>query len=280
MPYPQYPSDEEQSRRAFGSESDLARANEELKKFHDNVRVCRRDCARTGFYAMEFFAHEAQQLLQRARELESDWSEPVKQTLTDSLRQAEAEAERTAVWLIEFGLKDFLKQTKDRVAHLKRHPDQLSVWDARAILDGSDVLDQAWDDEFKAKCANQLRATRKEALAIADELENTAHLNNIEVSRQRRISSILIIQRIREQMEMAIEFFNRKGKLTPYLQQRIREAQERAARFRSEKKLAEAQIAEAAGRSQPSERLKREAAAMLIQDWASFFPGETPPSIV
>ena len=82
----------------------------------------------------------------------------------------------------------------------------------------------------------------------------------------------------REEMIEATEFLAQKGKLTPELQQRIQQGRERAARFRAEKKLADARVAEAAGRSQTSVRLKKEATALLAQDWEAFFPGETPPS--
>lgn len=256
---------------------DLVRAKEDLKTFRADLRERRQSCEDIGICAMEYLVREAQQILRRTRELGAEWPQTTRQSLADTLRQARTEAEKVAVWLIEFGLKDFLKRTTDRVAYLKKHPEQLSPWDAAAIRDGCDDLDNDWDEELKAKCADRLRDTRQKALEIAGELETTAHLNNIEADLHRRITSVLIIQRIREQMEKAIEFLNMKGVLTPQLQQRIRQGQERAARFRADKKLSDARVAEAGGRTKSAEMLKREAVAVLAMDWESFFPGETPP---
>ena len=127
---------------------------------------------------------------------------------------------------------------------------------------------------------DRLLATRQEALAIAHELETAAHLKNIDAALHERIGNVLSAECIREEMEEAAEFFRQTGNLMPELQQQIRQGKERGARYRASKKLSEAQVAEAAGRSRATERLKKEAAAMLAQDWKSFFPSEAPPPIV
>ncbi len=74
------------------------------------------------------------------------------------------------------------------------------------------------------------------------------------------------VHRIRKEMKEAAEFFAHKGILTPELQRHLRQGRERAVRYRADKKTADAQVAEAAGRSRAAERLRREAAAMLTQD--------------
>jgi hypothetical protein len=260
------------------SSPDLARAKEELKTFRKDLREHRKASC-IGFYDMEYLVREAHLVLQRAKDLGAEWPQALKETLAEQLGAAETEAEELAVQLMQRGLDDFLKHTKDRVAYLKRHPEHMSPSDARAIRDESETLDKDWDEEIKAKCADRLGAVRREALEIADELETAAHLNNIKAALHRRISNVLSIQRIREEMMEATAFLQQKGNLTPELQQRIRQGQERAARFRADKKLADARVAEAAGRSQTNERLRKEAAAVLAQDWEAFFPNETPPQI-
>lgn len=248
------------------SPSDLGHAQADLKSFRDDLRENGQTHNCIGFYAMEYLAREAQQVLQRAMELGVEWSESARQSLAGQLRQAQAEAEELAVRLIQVGLKDFLKLAKDQAVHLKKHPDLLSPWGARTIRDGSENLDREWDEKIKAKCADMLSDARREALTIADELETAAHLNNIETALHKRISNIMSVQRVREELSEATEFLGQKGSLTPELQQRIRQGQERAARFRAGKKLSDARVAEAAGRNRPAERLKKEASALLAQD--------------
>ena len=223
---------------------------------------------------------EARQVFQRAGELGAEWSDTTRQSFADQLRQAKVEAEKLVVRIIQVGLDDFLKRAKDQSANLKRHPDQLSPSDARAIREESEDLDREWDEEIKALCAEPLRVARQEALAIANELETAAHLKNINAALHERIGNVLSAECIREEMEEAAEYFRQTGNLTTELQQQIRQGKERGARYRASKKLSAAQVAEAAGRSRATERLRKESGALLAQDWASFFPGETPPPIV
>jgi hypothetical protein len=253
---------------------------EDLKAFRDYLRESHQDWARFDFCGMEYMVREARQVLQRVGELGADWSDTTRQLFADQLRQAKVEADKLVVRIIQVGLDDFLNRAKDQLADLKKHPDRLSPSDARAIREESENLDREWDEEIDVLCADQLRATRQEALAIANELETAAHLNNIEAALHGRIANVLSAECIQEEMEEAADFFRQARNLTPELQQQIRQGQERGARYRASKKLSQAQVAEAAGRSRVTERLKKEASALLAQDWALFFPGETPPPIV
>ena len=65
--------------------------------------------------------------------------------------------------------------------------------------------------------------------------------------------------------------------LTDEYAQRVRAAKERGARFRWGKKIADAEVAEAAGFMGKATSLRREAVALLVQDWAMVFDGEKPP---
>lgn len=56
----------------------------------------------------------------------------------------------------------------------------------------------------------------------------------------------------------------------------VRAIKERGARYRYNKKMGDAEIAEAAGTVVKAENLRKEAKAMLAQDWAKMFSGEAP----
>lgn len=53
---------------------------------------------------------------------------------------------------------------------------------------------------------------------------------------------------------------------------------ERAARYRSQKKLDEAEVAAAGGNMRKADKLRKEASVLLTQDWAQAFPGEYAPT--
>jgi len=77
---------------------------------------------------------------------------------------------------------------------------------------------------------------------------------------------------------LASQILRSKGKLTPELEKKIRAGKERAALFRTIKKLKEAEVI--ANENKPKhEKLIKEADVLLKQDWAEFFPGETPPDL-
>ncbi len=63
----------------------------------------------------------------------------------------------------------------------------------------------------RAKCAGGLGQARREALALADELETAAHLKNIGVALHKRIGNILSVHRIREEMKEAADSPRNKG---------------------------------------------------------------------
>ncbi len=263
---------------AAGPAPDAGAEKAELEAFRDELRA-NRDFEPFDLWAMEGLVREAQQLRRKSEALGSGWSEAARGSLADGLQQAKNEAQELAVRIIERGLDVFLQRARERREYLRRHPEQLSPWDAKEIRDEGAELDRAWDETTQAQCSGRLQAIRREALAVADAIEEAAHLKNLEAALHRRICNVTSVHRILAEMQAAADFFGQQRTLTAELRQRIRQGQERAARHRAVKKLSEARVAEAAGRSRLSERLRREATALLAQDWEDFFPGETPPSV-
>ena len=77
-------------------------------------------------------------------------------------------------------------------------------------------------------------------------------------------------------LEQAVGGYTQHHSLTDDMKQTIRTAKERGARFRWNKKIADAGVAEKAGYAGKAAGLRREAEALLVQDWAMVFPGEEP----
>jgi hypothetical protein len=88
------------------------------------------------------------------------------------------------------------------------------------------------------------------------------------------IASTAGLPRHHRAVDHTVSELEKRGRLTPELQQRARAAQERLARFRSQKKLDEAEVAEAGGNAKKAATLRAEASFVRSQDWARAFPGE------
>lgn len=81
-----------------------------------------------------------------------------------------------------------------------------------------------------------------------------------------------------DRIKYALDRFSKHHEVTPEIITKVRQAKERGARFRSQRKLASAKVAEDAGFSVRAAGLRREASAILSQDWEIIFPGEVAPT--
>jgi len=126
--------------------------------------------------------------------------------------------------------------------------------------------------------AEQIAAARTAANTVADELEAAGCYGALLKARDRVIHGASTISAIIADVERATSELERRGKLTPELQQLARQAKERAARHRWQKKRDQADVAEAGGNAKKAAKLLAEAGAMLAQDWPRAFPGEAPPA--
>jgi predicted nucleic acid-binding Zn-ribbon protein len=152
------------------------------------------------------------------------------------------------------------------------------LWAGQRLRDSARNLGSYWPTKKKRALSEELKKVKERALAIADQAEMAALSNMInECLRAAFTSSVSVASTVKKLTEVQVELQRRK-KLTPELKQQIREGKERAARHRARKKLNDAQIAQAGGSLIKYEKYKREAEAILKQDWATIFPKEQLPS--
>ena len=78
-------------------------------------------------------------------------------------------------------------------------------------------------------------------------------------------------------IDYAVSELENRGRLTSELQQRARAARGRLTRFSAQRKLDDAEAAEAGGNTKKAAKLRAEAGAVLAQDWPRAFPGEKVP---
>jgi hypothetical protein len=113
---------------------------------------------------------------------------------------------------------------------------------------------------------------------IADELEAAGFYGLLLKARDRAIHGPSRVAAIIAEANRATKELERRDKLTPELQQLVRQVKERAARYRWQKKMDEADVAEAGGNAKKAAKLRAEAGAMLAQDWPRAFPAEPIPT--
>jgi hypothetical protein len=152
------------------------------------------------------------------------------------------------------------------------------LWEGQRLRDSARNLGSYWPGKKKRALSDEIKKVKERALAIADQAEMAALSNMInECLRAAFTSSVSVASTVKKLTEAQVELQRRK-KLTPELKQQIREGKERAARHRARKKLNDAQIAKAGGSLIKYEKYRREAEAILKQDWGTIFPKDQPPS--
>jgi predicted nucleic acid-binding protein len=152
------------------------------------------------------------------------------------------------------------------------------LWAGQRLRDSVRNLGSYWPSKKKRALSEEIKKVKERALAIADQAEMAALSNMIhECLMAAFTSSVSVASTVKKLTEVQVELLRRK-KLTPELKQQIREGKERAARHRARKKLNDALIAKAGGSLIKYEKYKREAEAILKQDWATIFPKDQPPS--
>jgi hypothetical protein len=144
------------------------------------------------------------------------------------------------------------------------HPERIAPWDGLHLRQSAGI----YTDDAGA---------RREALAVADELEIGYAGVQIERALAEPITSTASLPKHHRAIGFALMELEKRGRLTPALRQRARAARERLARYRAQKKLDDAAVAEAGGNAKKAAKLRAEAAVVLSQDWSKAFPGEPPP---
>jgi hypothetical protein len=118
---------------------------------------------------------------------------------------------------------------------------------------------------------------RQQTLTMADEIDVAYAGAQLERALTEPIGSTASLPKHFRAIDHAVAELEKRGRLTPELGQRARAAKERLARFRAQKKLDEAEVADAGGNAKKATKLRAEAGAVLAQDWPRAFPGEKAP---
>ncbi len=113
---------------------------------------------------------------------------------------------------------------------------------------------------------------------IATALEAGYHRSNIQRALTEPLATTASLPKQLRLVDHAVRALERLGRFTPAVAQRAREARERLARFRAQKKIDEAAVAEAGANAKKAGRLRAEAGVLLAQDWSRYFPDEPVPA--
>ena len=146
------------------------------------------------------------------------------------------------------------------------HPERIGSWDSLHLRQAVGLY--ATDD-----------TARREALAVADSLDVGFAGAQLERALTEPITSVAGLPKHHRAIGFALQELEKRGRFTDELRQRARAARERLARYRAQKKLDDAAVSEAGGNAKKAEKLRREAAALLAQDWPRAFAGEPPPPL-
>ena len=194
-------------------------------------------------------------------------------------RANDGEDDRT--WYAQ-NLKDDLEELTSETERTRARlgtPEVITGWEADHLRRQADNVGQRMPAAVRDTFATQIAAVRTAAHTVADDLEAAGCYGALLKARDRVIHGGSTISAIIADVERAAADLERRGKLTPELQQLARQAKERAARHRWQKKRDEADVAEAGGNAKKAAKLRAEAGAVLAQDWPRAFPGEAvPPS--
>jgi hypothetical protein len=192
----------------------------------------------------------------------------------------EDDGEDESTWYarnLKTDLDELTRETERTRARLGT-PEVITGWEANYLRRQADNIGQRMPATLRDQFAPQIAAARTAANTVADELEAAGCYGALLKARDRVIHGASTISAIIADVERATSELERRGKLTPELQQLARQSKERAARPRWQKKRDEADVAEAGGNAKKAAKLRAEAGAMLAQDWPRAFPGEALPA--
>lgn len=181
-------------------------------------------------------------------------------------------------WQHQRALQDLdrLREHIDRVKAGIVAAGPIQLWDFDSLRVAANSIDDYLDPRIKAILLNQVQQLRQEAQLVADKAEVAAHSRIIAEAGSQVIHSASSVRSIISAVDDSLALLKRKDRLSSDIEDLARRAKERAARYRSQKKLDEAEVAEAGGNSKKADKLRKEAAVTLTQDWAQAFPWQTP----
>ncbi|MCA1631826.1 MAG: hypothetical protein LC785_15435 [Acidobacteria bacterium] len=153
------------------------------------------------------------------------------------------------------------------------------TWDAQRLRNSADELGNYWTSKKKKELAEEIKGVKARAYSVADEAEISAYTNMVDACLAATFTTSASVKSILRKLNQTEDELKRGKKLTDALKQKIRKGKERAAWYRAKKKLDEARVAEAGGNIIKHDKYRREAEALLRQDWSVIFPSEQSPDV-
>lgn len=175
-----------------------------------------------------------------------------------------------------FDAVDRLHDQLRRVRSGLLEPGPRLLWDAHLLRQLADQNRASVDRRIDMVLEPEMQALRRDASDLADEAEVAAYIHALKAARTQPIHSASTVRSILAELESTAAALKKRERWTEELDRILVEAKERAARFRAQRKLDEAEVALAGASHRKAERLRNAAAVLLAQDWALAFPGETP----
>ncbi len=172
---------------------------------------------------------------------------------------------------------DRIRTNIARIQAVADMPGQELLWDVRRIVEEADRLVEGAGMTLKETFKAEFDALRAEVSKVANITTCAAHTKMIHDYASQVIHNASSIKSLVLGIDRATESLRKTSQLSDNLSQTARRGKERAARFRAQKKLDEAAVAQAGGNDRKAGKLRNEAAIMLAQDWAQIFPSERVP---
>lgn len=168
-------------------------------------------------------------------------------------------------------LAEQLATVHEAIARLREQvgqPASLRRWDADLLIQRAAELGRHTDRRTRERFADPIAQMRVDAHQVAAAVRLAVHEQAIRGADTAPIHSVRSLEAIARTLDEATAGLAATDRLTPELAALTQSARERLARYRSGKKVAEADVAEAGGSVARGGRLRREAEVLLRQDRA------------
>jgi len=140
------------------------------------------------------------------------------------------------------------------------------------------TLGNSWPTRMRKKKAAAILKLQAQIAPFASETILAAAADEISMVREEPILNVQQAERMQRDLDALEDALSARNALAQFSES-LRAARERVARFRWQKKVDEAEVAEAGGNEKKATKLRGEALAMLRQDWRRAFGSELPVDI-
>jgi len=176
--------------------------------------------------------------------------------------------------------REELKNYRKSVAMGESEDELLGGHFVRELAEEVEIRSCVWPESVREELREEIAEIKHEANQLADEMAIRYYSDVVLASKTGAIFSINSVRGIIETLSWAEAELQKRVALNDNLREEIRREKERCAWFRAKKKLSEMKVAEKSGSRVKAARLKREAQAVLEQDWLEIFRDEKCPALI